>query len=356
MAGPKIRILVVDDSEFVRTVVRAALTAHPRIEVVGEASDGVEALQMIARLRPDVVTLDVEMPRMNGIQVLDRAAGRVPVSFVMCSTLTRAGARITFDALQRGAFDYVAKPTKGLAARREFREDLWAKVVAAAKAKGRRPIAKATGTLSTAPSLPPSKVKGWVVAIGISCGGPPTLAKMLPAFPSDFPPILITQHMPPEFTESFAKHLDAACSMTVTQAKDGDAPEPGRVLVAPGSAHMKLVRQGIKLTVRLDPGEKVTGHRPSVDVMFDSVARCCGPRAVGVIMTGMGADGALGLARMARAGAWTIAQDEETSLVYGMPKAAVAGGCVDHVLPLPKIPAAVSKLMQRGARVTASRS
>jgi len=353
MAGPRIRVLIVDDSDFVRTVIKAALAAHPGIEVVGMACDGVEGLQMIGRLRPDVVTLDVEMPRMNGIQVLERAAGKVPVSFLMVSTLTQAGARVTFDALDRGAFDYVTKPTKGMAAKTEFRKELCEKVIAASRAKGRKPIASRTRSSSSAPSLPPSQVKGWVVAIGISCGGPPTLAKMLPAFPSDFPPILITQHMPPEFTPSFAKHLDGACAMNVREAKHGDVPEPGTVLVAPGSAHLKLVRTGIKLSVQLDSGEKVSGHRPSADVMFDSVARTCGPRAVGVIMTGMGSDGAAGLQRMSQAGAWTIAQDEETCLVYGMPKAAMATGCVDHQLALDKIPLAVAKLMQKGQRVTA---
>ncbi len=353
MAGPRIRVLVVDDSNFVQTVIKAALAGHPEIEVVGVACDGVEGLQMISRLRPDVVTLDVEMPRMNGIQVLERAAGKVPVSFLMVSTLTQAGARITFDALERGAFDYVSKPTKGITAKAEFRKELYEKIVGAYRAKGRKPIARTTRSSSSAPSLPPSQARGWVVAVGVSCGGPPTLAKMLPAFPSDFPPILITQHMPPEFTPSFAKHLDDLCAMHVREAADGDVPEAGTVLVAPGHSHLKLVRHGINLSVQLDSGPKVSGHRPSADVMFESAARTCGPRAVGVILTGMGSDGAAGLQFMSRAGGWTIAQDEETCVVYGMPKAAMATGCIDHQLPLEKIPLAIAKLMQKGQRVTA---
>lgn len=353
MAGPRIRVLVVDDSNFVQTVIKAALAGHPQIEVVGVARDGVEGLQMISRLRPDVVTLDVEMPRMNGIQVLDRAAGKVPVSFLMVSTLTQAGARITFDALERGAFDYVSKPTKGIAAKAEFRRELHEKIVGAYRAKGRKPIARTSRSSSSAPSLPPSQARGWVVAIGVSCGGPPTLAQMLPAFPSDFPPILITQHMPPEFTPSFAKHLDAVCAMNVREAADGDVPEPGTVLVAPGHSHLKLVRCGINLSVQLDTGPKVSGHRPSADVMFESAARTCGPRAVGVILTGMGSDGAAGLQFMSRAGSWTIAQDEETCVVYGMPKAAMATGCIDHQVSLDNIPQTIARLMQKGQRVTA---
>ncbi len=353
MVDRRIRVLIVDDSSFVRMVIKAALAGRPEFEVVGVANDGVEGLKAISRLRPDVVTLDVEMPRMNGIQVLERAAGKVPVSFLMVSTLTQAGARITFDALERGAFDYVSKPTKGISTKTEFREELYEKIIGAYRAKGRKPVARTTRSSSSAPSLPPSQAKGWVVAIGVSCGGPPTLARMLPAFPSDFPPILITQHMPPEFTQSFAHYLDGLCAMHVREAVHGDVPSPGTVLVAPGHSHLKLVRHGINLSVRLDDGPKVSGHRPSADAMFESVARTCGPRAVGVILTGMGNDGAAGLQRMSQAGGWTIAQDEETSVVYGMPKAAMATGCIDHQVPLEKIPLTIARLMQKGQRVTA---
>ena len=355
MAGPKIRTLIVDDSVFVRTILRTALSQHPRIEVVGFASDGVEAIQKIKSLRPDVVTLDVEMPRMNGMMVLERVAGKVPVAFLMISTLTQAGARITFEALEKGAYDYVAKPkTGGFAGLPGFKERIHQKIIEAAQSKGRRRPMGATKGASTAPSLPPNRQRGWVIAIGISCGGPPTLMKMLPAFPSDFVPMLITQHMPAEFTASFAKHLDDASSMTVREAAHLDRPEPGTVLVAPGGKHMKLVRRGANLVVHLDSGAKVSGHKPSVDVLFDSVAQSCGPRAVGVIMTGMGSDGAKGITQMRQAGAWTIAQDETTSLVYGMPKEAVKANGVDHSVALQKIPRAIAKLLQRGEKKVAA--
>ena len=352
MAGSKIRTLIVDDSRLVRTILRTTLLQHPNIEVVGDACDGIEALEKIAALKPDVVTLDVEMPRLNGIGVLQRVVGKAPVGFVMVSTLTQAGARITFEALQKGAFDYVAKPkTGGFAGMPAFRERLHEKVLGAAKARGRqRLVDAARGGGTTAPSLPPNKQRGWAVAIGISCGGPQTLMQMLPMFPSDFVPILVTQHMPAQFTPSFAKHLDDACAMDVREAVHLDRPRPGTIFIAPGSKHMKLVRQGADLYIHLDEGPRVSGHRPSVDVLFDSVARSCSPRAVGVIMTGMGADGAVGMVRMRQAGAWTIAQDESTSLVYGMPKEAVKAGGVDHVVPLQKIPLAISKLLERGVK------
>ncbi len=354
--GNKVRTLIVDDSAMVRRILRSALSQHPRIEVVGEAVDGVEGIRKIARLRPDVVTLDVEMPRLNGIGVLERVVGKVPISFVMVSTLTQAGARITFEALDKGAFDFVAKPKSGgFAGLPEFRELLHEKVLGAAKCKGRREyLARTTKGSTAVPSLPPNKQKGWVVAIGISCGGPQTLIKMMPAFPSDFVPILITQHMPAEFTASFAKHLGDASNLVVREAVHMDRPEPGTALVAPGGQHMKLVRSGTSLVVHLDDGPKVSRHRPSVDVLFDSVAKCCGSRAVGVIMTGMGDDGAAGITRLRQAGAWTIGQDEESSLVYGMPQVADKAGGLDHVVSLQKIPLAVSKLLNRGVKKVAT--
>ncbi len=353
-SGRKIKVLIVDDSAMVRRILRSALSQHPQIEVVGEAVDGVAGIKKIAALRPDVVTLDVEMPRLNGIGVLERVVGKVPISFVMVSTLTQAGARITFEALEKGAFDFVAKPKSGgFAGLPEFRESLHEKVLGAAKCKGRRKhLARTTAGPTAAPSLPPNNQKGWIVAIGISCGGPQTLIKMMPAFPSDFVPILITQHMPAQFTKSFAKHLQDESQLIVREAAHMDRPESGTVLVAPGGKHMRLARSGTNLVVHLDEGAKVSRHRPSVDVLFDSVSQCCGPRSVGVIMTGMGDDGAAGITRMRQAGAWTIGQDKETSLVYGMPQEAAKAGGLDHVVPLNKIPLAVSKLLQKGVKRT----
>ena len=351
--GMSIRVLVVDDSALMRSLVRAALQQHPAIEVVGMANDGADALRQIQALRPDVVTLDVEMPNMNGLQVLERVGGKIPVSFVMCSTLTQSGAQITLEALNKGAFDYIGKPQSGgLAGNSEFRHDLHEKVITAARNKGRvRKILRPNvGQRSAAPQLPPNHAKGWVVGIGISCGGPQTLHEMMPAFPSDFVPIVITQHMPAQFTKSFAAHLDAACALRVQEATDGQPLERGLALIAPGSHHMRFVRRGVSIVVKLDDGPKVSGHRPAADLMFSSLARVCGPRCVGVVMTGMGQDGAQGTRELHQAGAWTVAQDEETSLVYGMPKAAAATGCVAHVAPLGRLPMVIAKLLQAGQR------
>jgi two-component system chemotaxis response regulator CheB len=349
MNGPLVRVLVVDDSALMRSFVTGALSPNPRIQVVGQAVDGIDALKKIASLRPDVVTLDVEMPNLNGIGVLERAAGKLPVSFLMVSTLTQAGARVTFEALNKGAFDYVTKPQAAArVSRPEFQKLLQDKVLAAAAAKGRARKLVQGGPDSAAPQLPPNRTTGWVVAIGISCGGPQTLHQMLPAFPSDFLPIVITQHMPAQFTLAFAKHLDAACAMRVREATHGEVLQQGTILVAPGDRHLKFVRRGTQIVTELDGGPPVSGHRPSVDVMFSALARVCPTRTVGVIMTGMGRDGTAGLVELAGAGALTVGQDEATSLVYGMPKAAAEAGAVQHVAALPKIPATIARLVQSG--------
>lgn len=352
-AATHVRVLVVDDSALIRNLLKRALDQHAQIEVVGQAVDGVDALQKIAALRPDVVTLDVEMPRLNGIGVLQRAAGKVPVSFVMVSTLTEAGARVTLEALRIGAFDYVTKPQGAGAANKEFQADVHRKVLAAAKAKGRaRLLSQSAPQRSSAPSLPPNRARGWVVGIGISCGGPQTLSEMLPAFPSDFVPIIITQHMPAQFTKSFATQLDGICAMKVVEAAQGTALEMGHVYIAPGSHHLGLRRLGTQIRIELDAGAKVSGHRPSADFMFASMARVCGPRCVAAVMTGMGSDGAQGVGQLREAGAWTIAQDQQTSLVFGMPKAAAQVG-VDHVAGLGQIPMTIAKMLQRGPRGSA---
>ena len=353
MASKRVRVLVVDDSSLVRGILRAGLSTHPQIEVVGMAADGREALRQISKLRPDVVTLDVEMPNMNGIAVLERVAGKVPVSFVMVSTLTQAGARITFEALRKGAFDFITKPDAGgIAGIPEFRREVQQKVLAAAKAKGvKRHII--TGAGGGAPTLPPNRVRGWVVGIGCSAGGTQTLPKILPAFPSDFVPVVITQHMPPKFTTSFANMLNNECAMEVREAADGDRLRQGTAYVAPGDYHLTLVRSGVELRVKLDRGDKVSGHRPSVDVMFSSLARVCRNRCVGAVLTGMGHDGADGVRLLKKAGARTVAQDEETSLVYGMPMEAAKTGCIDAVAPMTDIPRKIAELLKEnpiGAR------
>jgi two-component system chemotaxis response regulator CheB len=332
------------------------LSNHPQIEVVGHAVDGQDALRKIAALRPDVVTLDVEMPNLNGIGVLERAAGKLPVAFLMVSTLTDAGARVTLEALRKGAFDYVPKPQTSGASPAEFEAELHRKVLAASRAKGRARRLCAGAPETTAPRLPPNQIHGWVVALGISCGGPQTLSQMLPAFPSDFVPIVVTQHMPAQFTGPFAAQLDSLCAMQVQEARHGALLEQGTIYIAPGSHHLKIVRAGIELRIELDDGPKVSGHRPAVDAMFDSLARACATRCIAAVMTGMGSDGAAGTARLHAAGAWTLAQDAETSLVYGMPKAAAETGAVDQVVALGQIPAAIARLLHRGPRTRAMTS
>lgn len=350
MPSSRIRVLIIDDSPLIRGMLESALRRHPQIEVVGTAVDGIDALAKLAALNPDVATLDVEMPRLNGIGVLERCAGKIPTSFLMVSTLTQSGARITFEALQKGAFDYITKPTPGqMKQLEEFRTRLVDRVIAAAANKGQARRLVYAGQ-SAAPTLPPNRERGWVVCIGISCGGPQTLHKVLPAFPSDFVPILITQHMPMAFTATFAKHLDADCAMTVREATHGETLQNGTILIAPGSHHLKVGLRGSERIAQLDDGPKVSGHRPSADVLFESAAQVCGQRCIGVVMTGMGNDGASGIVRLRKAGAWTIAQDSETSLVFGMPKAAIETDCIDHVVPLGKIPQMIARLMAGGVK------
>jgi two-component system chemotaxis response regulator CheB len=358
--GPLIRTLVVDDSPVVRNILTRALDNHPRIQVVGQAVDGVDACQKISALRPEVVTLDVEMPRLNGIGVLERVAGKLPIGFVMVSTLTETGAKITFEALQKGAIDYVTKPTGTQRASREFQEEVQRKVLTAYSARKRTTqLAKAGSTGSgpaTIPMLPPNKIRGWLVGIGISCGGPQTLNQMLPAFPSDFGPILVTQHMPADFTRPFAEKLNTRCAMRVVEAEDNQVIEAGTIYIAPGSKHLGVRKVGVQLRTRLDAGPAVTGHKPSVDYMFDSLSQLHSTRVVGIVMTGMGRDGTKGIEKLHAAGCWTMAQDQATSLVYGMPKAAAQTGLIDQIVGLADIPKTVARLMQRGVRpVTATR-
>ena len=347
MNSPLVRVLIVDDSAVIRTLLRTGLSRHPQIEVVGVAVDGLDALTKIRGLRPDVVTLDIEMPRLNGIGVLEHVVGKAPVNFVMVSTLTQAGAQVTFEALGKGAVDYVTKPQAGdRGSLPEFQEKLLRSVLAAAKARRRVPARQTGGRAGAAPTLPPNSVRGRVVAIGISCGGPQTLHEVLPAFPSDFVSIVVTQHMPAQFTGPFAKHLDAVCAMNVREARHGDALEQGMILVAPGDRHLRVLRRGVQWVATLDDSPPRSGHRPSVDVMFESVAAACGVRAIGVVMTGMGHDGTDGIVALSKSGARTLAQDEASSYVYGMPKSAAATGCVEHVVPARQIPITIARLLK----------
>ncbi|MBL8774014.1 MAG: chemotaxis response regulator protein-glutamate methylesterase [Phenylobacterium sp.] len=331
MSGPA-KVLIVDDSATMRALLRSRIAADPRLLVVGEAADADAARAAIKALNPDVITLDIEMPRMNGLDFLERLMRLRPMPVVMVSSLTSRGAELTLAALELGAIDCVAK---GGPAGADAFDDLADILVVAAGAHPRMREAPA--------AVASDYVAGdRVVAIGSSTGGVEALLHVLACFPANCPPTLVTQHMPASFTASFAARLDRVCAPEVSEAQDGADVVPGRIYLAPGGAtHLTLQSgSGGRLACRLTAEGPVSGHRPSVDVLFRSVA-AVGARGVGVILTGMGRDGAEGLLAMRRRGATTIAQDEATSIVYGMPRAAEELGAVERVLPLHRIGPAV---------------
>ena len=324
-----IRVLVVDDSATMRGLIAATLASDPAIEVVGQAQDPLQAREAIKALNPDVVTLDVEMPNMNGLDFLERLMRLRPTPVVMVSTLTARGTEATLQALELGAIDCVAKPSSdGGAGFRRLVETV--KTAASARPRGTREPPAPQAVRDYAPD-------GRIVAIGSSTGGVEALMTLIERLPENCPPTVITQHMPATFTKSFAQRMDRACPAHVSEAADGDTIEPGRVYLAPGGENHLLVEGKGRLRCRLSSSDHVNGHRPSVDVLFASVAHCIGERAVGVILTGMGRDGASGLLAMRHAGAETLGQDEATSVVYGMPKAAFEVGAVERQLPLEKL-------------------
>jgi two-component system, chemotaxis family, protein-glutamate methylesterase/glutaminase len=333
----RVKVLVVDDSSTMRGLIATALTRDPEIEVVGQAADPLQARQAIKALNPDVVTLDVEMPNMNGIEFLEKIMRLRPMPVVMISTLTGRGAEETLQALEIGAVDCVEKPRPG---NDHNFEDLPEKIKTAALARV-RPLVRVD-----AAQAQPAKVAredyvpdGRVVAIGASTGGVEALMAILSEFPRNCPPTVITQHMPPAFTRSFASRLDRLCAPTVTEATDHQKLKPGHVYLAPGGdQHLEITSD---LHCRLKSGDRVNGHCPSVDVLFESVARACRDNALGVILTGMGRDGANGLLSMRKAGAKTLGQNEHSCIVYGMPKAAFDAGAVQKQLPLDRIGAAI---------------
>ncbi len=337
-----IRVLVVDDSATVRQVLRQVLSSDPELEVMGTASDPLVAAQQIAQEIPDVIVLDIEMPRMDGLTFLDRIMEQHPIPVVICSTLTERGSESALDALDRGAVEVLAKPKLGT---REFLEDariqICGAVKAAAQVKPRRP--QRVEQRRTADAILAKEARAMrvttekVVAIGASTGGTDAIARVLSALPMDAPGVLVVQHMPENFTAQFARRLDGLSAMCVREAVDGDSLLRGHVLIAPGGKHLLLRRSGARYFVEVRDGPLVARHRPSVDVLFRSTARYAGRNAVGVLLTGMGDDGAQGLLELSQAGAHTIGQDEATSVVYGMPREAAKIGAVETVLPLPDI-------------------
>jgi two-component system, chemotaxis family, protein-glutamate methylesterase/glutaminase len=334
----KIRVLIVDDSALARNIISTGLSGDPDIEVIGTAPDVYIARDKIVLQKPDVLTLDIEMPRMDGVEFLKRLMPQFPVPVIMVSALTAPGAKTTLEALEYGAVDFVLKPSSSFGNRLEemigeLREKV--KVAAAvnvASWKGRK---QAPRTEEARRVLVGGTDK--VVAIGASTGGTVAIREVVTRYPADMPGTVIVQHMPPKFTQMFAEKLDSISKVEVKEAKSGDRVITGRVLIAPGGFHMKVVRSGGTYLVRCEEGEKVNGHCPSVEVLMDSVAENVGPNAIGAILTGMGRDGADALARMRKAGARTLAQDEATSVVFGMPKEAYERGGAEKLVSLEKI-------------------
>lgn len=342
----KVRVLIIDDSASVRQAMTAVLSADPDIHVIAAAADPFAAARYIQSELPDVITLDVEMPRMDGITFLRRLMMQCPVPVVMCSSLVEDGSETLLQALEAGAVDIILKPKMGVADHLvEAHHRICETVKGAAQARlGARRAGKATEParkLTADAVLPPptgkamSRTTEMVVCIGASTGGTEALREVLEALPANSPGIVVVQHMPESFTKAFAKRLNSLCEVDVKEAEDGDTVMRGHVLIAPGGLrHTMLERQGARYVVAIKEGPLVSRHRPSVDVLFRSAARNAGANAVGIIMTGMGDDGARGLLEMKQAGARTIAQDEATSVVFGMPKEAIARGAVDRIAPL----------------------
>lgn len=343
------KVLIVDDSAVVRQTIQQILETDPELEVIGVASDPLVAAERIRRQVPDVITLDVEMPRMDGITFLRRLMAQRPIPVVICSTLVSNGSETLSQALEAGAVDIVLKPQLGV---KEFFEETCTtlrdtvKAAAQAKLASLRPR-RVDKKLSADAVLPPPNTRAMarttdrIVAIGASTGGTEALRVILEELPADCPPIVVVQHMPENFTAAFARRLDSLCAVTVREARNGDRMLRGHVLIAPGNKHTLLTRSGANYAVEVRDGPLVSRHRPSVDVLFRSVARMAGQNAIGVIMTGMGDDGARGLKEMREAGAQTLGQDEATCVVYGMPREAMKAGGVERELPLEKLCGAI---------------
>jgi two-component system chemotaxis response regulator CheB len=342
----RIRVLVVDDSALMRQVLGRLLAQDPAIEVVGVAPDPYVARDRIKQLAPDVLTLDVEMPRMDGLSFLEKLMRAHPMPVVMVSSLTESGCATTLRALELGAVDFVTKPKVDLRERMpEVAQEVIEKVKGAAGARVRCSPAPPTGPVAPRPvATAMLKTTDQIIAVGASTGGTEALREFLTALPADCPGVIVVQHMPEKFTRAFAERLDGLCTVRVKEAEEGDRVLTGHVLLAPGSHHMRVVREGATYRVRLGSDPPVNRHRPSVDVLFHSCAETAGSNAVGVIMTGMGDDGARGLLAMRRAGARTLAQDEATCVVFGMPKAALDMGAAERALPLPRLAGAALAL------------
>ncbi len=338
----KIKVLIVDDSALIRGVMKEIINSQDDMETVGAAPDPIAARELIKQTNPDVLTLDVEMPKMDGLDFLERLMRLRPMPVVMVSSLTERGSEITMRALELGAIDFVTKPKVSIqSGMREYTELITEKIRTAARARiqprmpaGGQPVALAS---LRSPLISSEKL----IIIGASTGGTEAIKDFLVQLPPDSPGILITQHMPEGFTRSFANRLDKLCRISVTEAEGNERVLPGHAYLAPGHSHLLLTRSGANYMTRLDQGPPVNRHRPSVDVLFNSAAASAGKNAVGVILTGMGKDGAAGMLAMKQAGAYNLAQDESSCVVFGMPKEAIAVGATHEVAPLHELPARV---------------
>ncbi len=362
----QIKVVVVDDSALVRSLLTEIINRQPDMRCVGAASDPLVAREMIRELNPDVITLDVEMPRMDGLEFLSRLMRLRPMPVVMVSTLTEQGAEITLRALEMGAVDYVAKPRIGISSGlQELATDIVDKIRVAAcahvKRLGPAPAATPAAAAGTAPghsvSEPPraplprlSTEK--IICIGASTGGTEAIREVLVPLPADSPAIVITQHMPPGFTTSFAARLNSLCRINVEEARHGQRILPGHAYIAPGGHHLRIDRSGSNYVAVVEDTEPVNRHRPSVEVLFKSAARVLGPNALGIMLTGMGADGALAMREMKDAGSYNYVQDEASCVVFGMPRMAIQAGAAHEVLPLSQIaPALLNRLASNPALV-----
>ncbi|NOR69519.1 MAG: chemotaxis-specific protein-glutamate methyltransferase CheB [Methylomarinum sp.] len=349
----KIRLLIVDDSALIRQMLTQIFNSSDDIEVVGTAIDPIAAREKIKKLNPDVLTLDIEMPRMDGLTFLRNLMRLRPMPVVMISTLTEKGAAVTLEALELGAVDFVAKPKVDVSnTLNEYAEDIIAKVKMAAKARVRTlevkpkdsppPIVvvekhSADAVISARPAKKQFKTTDKIIALGSSTGGTEAIKVVIRGLSRDTPAIVISQHLPAAFSESFTKHVNEASGMTACVAKDGQQILPGNIYISPGDRHLLVIRDGARYICKLNDGPPVNRHKPSVDVMFRSVAQNVGSNAIGVMLTGMGADGAMAMKEMKDAGSINIIQDEETSVVWGMPGEAFKLGAADYVVPLDKV-------------------
>jgi len=353
---PKTRVLVVDDSALVRSLLSEIINRQADMVCVGAAADPLVAREMIRQLNPDVITLDVEMPRMDGIEFLSRLMRLRPMPVVMVSTLTECGAELRLRALELGAVDFVAKPKIGVSDGLSLlADDITAKIRMAARAHPTRatvPTCDAAAAIARPAALPLGGLSTEkIVFIGASTGGTEATQQVLVQLPADAPAVLITQHMPPGFTRSYAARLDGLCRIAVKEACDGERVLPGHAYIAPGGLHLSVERCGTHYLARVRDGAPVNRHKPSVEVLFESAARVVGRNALGVMLTGMGADGAKAMRLMRDAGSWNVAQDEASCVVFGMPREAIAAGAAHEVLPLQTI---AGRLIER-LRSTAGR-